>query len=134
MFIYKKKINFFDCDPAGILFYARVYELCHSAYEAIIESFNLEEDYWNNETYIVPIISSQALYKKPIKYSEEITVEVRVSELKNSSFELSYLCRNGNGENCADVKTVHIFLNKTTWEKTELPKKIRESLEDQLNT
>jgi acyl-CoA thioesterase FadM len=58
MFVYKKKINFFDCDPAGILFYARVYELCHSAYEAMIETFNLIEDYWANENYVVPIISS----------------------------------------------------------------------------
>jgi YbgC/YbaW family acyl-CoA thioester hydrolase len=134
MFVYRKKINFFDCDPAGILFYARAYELCHSAYESMIESFNLEEDYWNNDTYVVPIISSQASYRKPIKYAEEITVEVHVSGLKNSSFELTYICRNGSGDNCIEVKTVHIFLNKKTWEKTDLHKKIRGFLEKQLNT
>jgi YbgC/YbaW family acyl-CoA thioester hydrolase len=134
MFKYKEKINFFDCDPAGILFYARVYELCHSAYEAMIESFALEEDYWRNEDYIVPIISSQASYNKPIKYAEEITVEVRVSQLKNSSFELSYNCKNGKGENCVSVKTAHIFLDKKAWLKIELPGKIKESLEKHLNS
>ncbi len=130
MFKYKKKINFFDCDPAGILFYARVYELCHSAYEAMIESFNIEEDYWRNENYIVPIISSEASYHKPIKYADEITVEVKVSQLKKSSFELEYKCKNEKGENCVNVKTVHVFLNKKLWTKIEMHEKIKESLKN----
>jgi len=90
MFIFKKKINFYDCDPAGILFYGRVYELCHAAYESMIENFNLDEDFWTNENYIVPIISSEASYHKPIKYGDEVTVEIKVAKLRPSSFELEY--------------------------------------------
>lgn len=134
MFIYKKKINFFDCDPAGILFYARVYELCHSAYEALIESFSLIEDYWKNETYIVPIISSEASYLKPVKYGEEILVEVKVSQLKQSSFELRYDCKNGKGESCAKVTTVHVFVDKSSWAKTEMNKEIKKFFEKYMDT
>ena len=35
MFTIKRKINFFDCDPAGIIFYSRIFEFCHSAYEPV---------------------------------------------------------------------------------------------------
>ena len=129
MFLYKKKINFFDCDPAGILFYARVYELCHSAYEAMIEGFNLKEDYWTNESYAVPIISSEANYLKPIKYGDEITIEIKVTQLKSSSFELEYHCKNTKEEKCAEVKTAHVFVDKKTWKKTGIGKIIKESLE-----
>lgn len=59
MFTFSKKIDFFDCDPAGIMFYGRIFELCHSAYEAMIESFNLSEDYWTNDKFVVPIIHSE---------------------------------------------------------------------------
>jgi 1,4-dihydroxy-2-naphthoyl-CoA hydrolase len=99
MFINKTKIKFHDCDPAGILFYGRVYSLCHAAYEEMIESFKLPYDYWANENFIVPIIKSEASYHKPMKYGDEISVEVEVVQLKDSSFELEYVCKNKAGKN-----------------------------------
>ena len=128
MFTFKKKINFYDCDPAGILFYGRVYELCHAAYEAMIESFNLVEDYWTNENYIVPIISSEASYHKPIKYGEEVTAEIIVTQLKSSSFELEYECKNSKGEKCVKVKTVHVLVDKKTWKKVGMSSELKEGL------
>jgi 1,4-dihydroxy-2-naphthoyl-CoA hydrolase len=91
MILYKTTINFFDCDPAGILFYSRFFEICHSAYESMISSFSLREDYWNNSEYVVPITHSEAKYIKPVKYGETISIELKVMQIKNSSFELGYL-------------------------------------------
>jgi YbgC/YbaW family acyl-CoA thioester hydrolase len=127
-FITKRKINFYDCDAAGVLFFARIYELCHSAYEELIESFNLEEDYWNNEDYIVPIIKSEASYHKPLKYGEQVTVGINVAKLKSTSFELNYECKNKNDEVTDKVKTIHVFVDKKTWKKKEMSKKINEGL------
>ena len=56
MFTVKRKINFYDCDPAGILFYARLFEINHSVYEEMINSFKLKESYWFNDKFVVPII------------------------------------------------------------------------------
>ncbi len=92
----KKKINFYHCDPAGILFYARLFEICHSVYEEMINSFELEENYWQNDDYVVPIVKCEAGFFKPIKPGEEITVELFVSQLKETSFELSYEIKNEN--------------------------------------
>jgi YbgC/YbaW family acyl-CoA thioester hydrolase len=129
MFKTKKKINFYDCDPAGILFYARVYEICHSAYEDLIRSFQLNEDYWNNDEYVVPIINSEAHYHKPIKYGESISVELVVSKLKSSSFELEYELKNEAGEICTALRTVHIFVDKSTWGKKQIGKDVKAGLE-----
>src|ERR1035437_1424935 len=131
MFIYKVKINFFDCDPAGILFCGRIYEVCHTAYEAMIESFSLKENYWNNEDYVVPIISSSANYRTPVKYNDTLTVELSASVLKNSSFELTYTCKNKEGNVCAEVKTVHVFVDRKTWKKKELTDEIRKGMQQQ---
>ncbi|MGB8317975.1 MAG: acyl-CoA thioesterase, partial [Ignavibacteriaceae bacterium] len=84
MFSVKKRISFYDCDPAGILFFARVYEICHSAYEEMIQSFNFKDDYWTNENFVVPILKSEASYHKPIRYDEMITVEIAVGNLRDS--------------------------------------------------
>jgi len=129
MFVHNVKINFFDCDPAGILFYGRIYEVCHEAYEAMIDSFALKENYWNNKEYIVPIISSSAKYSIPVNFKNTITVEITVSTLKVSSFELSYTCKNEEGHVCVEVKTVHVFIHKTMWKKKELTKEIRKGLQ-----
>lgn len=129
MFTAKRKINFYDCDAAGVLFFARIYELCHSAYEELIESFKLEEDYWSNEEYIVPIIKSEAAYHKPLKYGETITIELKVAQLKSSSFELNYECKNDKSEVTNKIKTIHVFVDKKTWKKTEMRKKIFQSFE-----
>jgi len=129
MIIYKTKINFFDCDPAGILFYARIFQICHSAYELMISSFALEEDYWNNSDYAVPIISTEAKYLKPLKYGETVSIELNVVLLRNCSFELGYLCTNERGEVCAQVKTIHVVVDKETWKKKEINIQVKAGLE-----
>jgi 1,4-dihydroxy-2-naphthoyl-CoA hydrolase len=128
MIIQKIKINFFECDPAGILFYSQVFQICHSVYELMISSFVLKEDYWNNSEYIVPISSSEAKYHKPIKYGETITIELSVEQIRKSSFELGYLCKNERGEVCASVRTIHVFVDKKSWKKKELNKEVRAGL------
>ncbi|MEJ2618397.1 MAG: thioesterase family protein [Ignavibacteriaceae bacterium] len=130
MFAVKKRINFYDCDPAGILFFARVYEICHSAYEEMIRSFNLGEDYWTNENYLVPILKSEASYHKPIKFGEMITVEIVVGNLRDSSFELNYEVKNDKREVCTKVKTAHIFVDKKSWKKTEIVEEVKEELQN----
>ncbi|GMR24952.1 MAG: hypothetical protein BMS9Abin39_0224 [Ignavibacteria bacterium] len=128
MFTVKKRINFFDCDPAGILFYGNIFFLCHSAYEEMISSFDLKLNYWQNEEFVVPITRSNANYLNPLKTGDELTIDVNVSELRKSSFELSYTCRNQSGDLCIEVKTVHVFIDKNSWQKKESPPEIKEKL------
>ena len=132
MFRYKRRINFYDCDPAGILFFGRIFQLCHEAYETMIESFNLKDNYWVNENFVVPIIHSEAKYRKPLHAGETVELEITVTNLKDSSFELTYVCKNNKGEVTNNVKTVHIFVNKETWKKTKIVEEVRERLKGYL--
>jgi 1,4-dihydroxy-2-naphthoyl-CoA hydrolase len=124
----KKKINFFDCDPAGILFYGNIFFFCHSAYEELVKSLQIEFDYWLNEEFIVPIIKSAANYLKPLKHGDDFAIEVCVAEIRESSFELNYKCSNQSGDVCAEVKTVHVLIDKKTWQKKELTPELKDGL------
>ena len=128
MFIAKRKINFYDCDPAGILFYAKIYELCHSVYEEMIQSFDLKENYWTNDDYVVPIIHSEAAYHKPLVYNSFVEIELSVSTISSSAFKLAFTCKNDNGELCVEVKTTHVFVDKKTWKKKQIKNDVREGL------
>ncbi len=127
--MFTKRISFYDCDPAGILFYGRIFELCHSAYEDLIRSFKLKSNYWDNEEYAVPIVHTEGDYMLPLKPGDEVTVEVSVSVLKESSFELSYVCRNGSGEITNKVRTVHIFVDKKQWKKRPIIDEVKSGLQ-----
>lgn len=127
MFTIKRKVNFFDCDPAGIIFYSRIFEFCHSAYEEMISSFGLKENYWMNENYVVPIIHSESEYVKPIKFGDEIFISVQVSQLRSSSFELMYTIKKDKTL-CSHVKTVHVFVDKQNWKKKEMFEDLAEGL------
>lgn len=123
----KYKVGFSDCDPAGIIFYSRVFEFCHKVYEELISSFNLEENYWSNQKYLVPIIKTSSKYLKPLKYNDEISIRLVVRELKKSSFELHYSIYKNNDLSVV-VSTIHVFINPKTWEKTEIPLDIKDKL------
>ena len=133
MLTIKKKINFFDCDPAGILFYGNIFFFCHSAYEELISSFNLNTNYWQNDEFVVPIIKSNADYQRPFKCGDEITIELNTTDLRESSFELNYKCINLSGDLCAEVNTVHVLIDKKTWQKKELTPEIKDGLKNHLN-
>jgi YbgC/YbaW family acyl-CoA thioester hydrolase len=134
MITFKTKINFFDCDPAGILFYGNIFFFCHSAYEELIASFNLKINYWQNDEFVVPIIKSTADYLKPFKYGDELTIELYATELRESSFELNYKCSNQSKNVCAEVSTVHVLINKKTWQKKELTPEIKDGLRHHLTS
>ena len=129
MFNIKRKINFFDCDPAGILFYAKLFEINHSIYEEMINSFKLNENYWFNQKFVVPIIKTDGAYFKPLKAGATITINLSVTLIKENSFELTYEWFKSDGELVARARTVHVFLDKKSWKKIHIPDDIKTVLE-----
>ena len=129
MFKITKRINFFDCDPAGILFYAKLFEINHSVYEQLIESFKLKKNYWQNDEIVVPIIKTDGAYFKPLKAGETISINLTVTLRKENSFELTYEWIDSTGELAAKARTVHVFVDKKKWVKIPIYDEIVKGLE-----
>ncbi len=129
---FSKIINFYDCDPAGVLFFARLFEICHSAYEDLINSFKLGSNYWENDGYIVPIIHTEGEFLLPLKAGDKVIIETIVGKLKESSFELRYVLKNEAGKITNEAKTVHIFVDKMKWKKIPISPEVKGNLEKHL--
>jgi acyl-CoA thioesterase FadM len=129
-YVTKRRINFFDCDPAGIMFYGNAFFLAHSAYEEMIESFGVP-DYWNSEDYVVPITRAETNYLSPLSEGDEVEIEVTVNELKERSFQLRYTCRTKEGRNAFITTTVHVFTSRE-FEKIKIPEEIMVKLSEHL--
>lgn len=122
----KKRINFFDCDPAGIMFFGKAFSLMHSAYEEMITSLGIK-DYWNSDDFFVPITEASTKYNTPVKAGQDIIIDVWISQLRERSFELQYICRSENKVEFFSSRTVHIFTNRN-FEKISIPNEIETKL------
>lgn len=129
MFTVKRRINFYDCDPAGILFYANLFEINHSVYEEMIGSFNLKNNYWSNDEFAVPIIKADGEYFKPLKAGDTISINLTVTLRKENSFELTYEWIDKSGEVAAKARTVHVLVDKKRWVKIPMDGEIVKGLE-----
>lgn len=124
------KVYFYDADPAGIIFYASIFKFAHYAYEDLMRNFNLERNYFFDDEIILPIIHTQADYFSPIKVGEELIISVTASQLRDSSFELSYKFTDNNNKIRASARTVHVCVRKDNFKKVKLPGALFEKLKN----
>jgi 1,4-dihydroxy-2-naphthoyl-CoA hydrolase len=120
MFTAGVKVYFYDADPAGIIFYASIFKYVHAAYEDFMRSLHTERNFFFDRDYILPIMHAEADYVRPIKVGDELNIEVIVSMLKSSSFELTYRFYREK-QFTAMAKTVHVCVLKEKFEKIALP-------------
>ena len=123
MFTSEVKIQFHDCDPAGILFYANIFKHAHDVYQEFLSQ--LERNYFADPVYVLPITKSSAEYFSPMKSGESYKCKIMVSKLQESSFELTFLFYDAESNVHAEVKTVHVAVNKSNFIKTSIPEDLK---------
>lgn len=128
MYSAELRVNFYDADPAGIMFFGNIFRLAHSAYEQMISEAEFERDYFFDDEYAIPIIHADVDFIKPVFPGTKIKVDIGTSAVKDYSFELQYFFRNEEGEITAKLKTVHVFITKSDWSKTKIPAEFLEYL------
>lgn len=121
MFTTKIKTRFFEADPAGIIFYGNIFKYIHTAYEDFIQSLGLKRDYFNDADFVFPVIHAEADYHSPIKFADLLTINIEITKLKKSSFELCYEIFNNEKIKVATAKTVHVCVSKYNFKKAEVP-------------
>ena len=124
---YSQAIRFTDCDIFGHInnaIYLTFFE------EARIYYFNLLlGDEWNWETNGFIIRTNEVEYLFPIFHKDTIQIEITLSNLGQTSFELFYTIKNKNTNNIVTKgKSLIIYYNHLTKEKKVLDKLLSNAL------
>ena len=127
MFSTDKYISFSECDPAGIMFFSRAFEIAHIAYEQFMYNNGLG-GYFDSKDVIIPLVHAEADYKIPLKAGTKVTVMVKLGEIKESSFSLAYNIYNPANSIAVKVKTVHVVFSPTENKKCTVPEDLRNAL------
>ncbi|MDS0299033.1 acyl-CoA thioesterase [Halogeometricum sp. S1BR25-6] len=124
-FIYESElqVRFRDLDPLGHVNNAVYASYCEQArIEFFREAFDMEE--------VNTVLANIEIdYRRPIEGLGELTVALDVTDIGNSSFEMSYELR-FEEEVVATASTVLVVLDPETSEPTRVPDEWREAVAD----
>lgn len=121
-------LQFHQCDPGGIMFFANAYVLAHDAYESFIKYLGFSWHEWfENPVWAVPIRHSSCEYFRPLRPGQEVTISVGIDRLGETSFTAKYTVKQ-NDQIHMEVQLVHTFIHKEKIKSTPIPSEIRERL------
>ncbi len=125
------KVCFGDIDNAGIVYYPRFLHYFHVAledffadelgipYASVMRKFNLA----------FPTVHLEGDFRRPLRFGDQIEVEVRVLNIGKSSITWGYTTyRTGGQEVVVEGHNVTVSMNMATFTKMEVPEWLRKKL------
>ena len=130
MFETKTNIRLHDTDAAGVVFFVNYFRIAHTAYEEFLQSIDCGlKQIIGDSDYLILITHAEADYHRPFHLGNDISISIRATELRHSSFELTTDIKDKQGEIRTTVRTVHVAVEKDSGNKIELPAPLRTGLE-----
>ena len=129
-YVTTRTVRFSHCDPAGIIFYPRYFDLVHEAKE---DWFRDALD-WPFAQMLgrmqqgFPIVRLEADFRGPSRMGEELTIELSVPEMGSTSLHLHYrvTCE---GEPRLDARTVVVHVDIRTGKPVPIGEDLRRRIE-----
>ena len=121
-------------DAAGVVFFARFFELAHLAFEDLLDALGnpLPQDL-AGAALILPIIHAQSDYRAALRMGDHLRIDVTVDVVRSRSFTLGYVFTksddsNPEGREVAQLRTVHAAVDTTSGKATALPETLARAL------
>ena len=120
--VYETTIRFAQVDPAQVVYFARVYEMAHEAFEELMGSLGFpvgplfEKSEWG-----MPLVHTEATYRRPWRLGERVRIEGRISEMSDRSVEFEYAFKDEADQVRTRVKMRHAFVSLETFQSRSAP-------------
>lgn len=108
--IYKRKANYYETDMMGIVHHSNHIRYFEEARLDYMKSFGCDVLEMEKEGIIIPNVDAYAKYYIPVRFSEEVDIEVRLTTFNGVKMEYTYTMRKQNGELAAEGHTMHCFV------------------------
>jgi 4-hydroxybenzoyl-CoA thioesterase len=107
----KVRIEWGDCDPAGIIFYPRYFEIFDASTSALFEcAMGVTKKKFLNAFNFAgyPLAKTRARFLKPTRFGDDVTVDTSV-EFGRASFEIEHRL-SLNGETCVECSETRVWV------------------------
>jgi 4-hydroxybenzoyl-CoA thioesterase len=93
------RIEWGDCDPAGIVFYPRYFGYFNICTEALFERcLGMKKPDWTRKHGIIgiPMVDTRAKFSRPAHHGDDVVVVSRFGEVRGSSFDVVHRLMHGD--------------------------------------
>ncbi|MDX1630429.1 MAG: thioesterase family protein [Thermoanaerobaculia bacterium] len=125
-------VRFGDIDHAGIVYYPRFLHYFHVALEEFFRD-HLGRPYHrflDEEQVGLPTVHLEIDFRNPLRFGDEIEVEVGVHEIGRTSIDWTYRVFKPEDLLAAEARIVTVALDMESFEKTPVPDWLRRALEE----
>jgi 4-hydroxybenzoyl-CoA thioesterase len=87
------RIEWCDCDPAGIIYYPRYFQIFDTCTTVMIErALGMNKiDFLKVYNFIgYPVLDTRARFHKPPRYGDDVAIETKLTEYGRSSFKVEH--------------------------------------------
>ena len=107
----KVRIEWGDCDPAGIIFYPRYFEIFDASTAALIEralgmTKFMQLKHFDFAGY--PLVQTRARFMKPTRFGDDVTVDSSI-KFGHASFEVEHRLLHGE-ETCVECTEKRVWV------------------------
>lgn len=134
VFVHDQLIRFAHCDPAGIVFFPRFFDLAHNT----MEDWFARGVGYSMPTMIVqhrvgtPTVALRTDFVKPLRIGETLRFSLTVTRMGNSSVDLRYVGSRG-GDECLRILQTIVFMDLDRGKSIPIPADVRPRIEAFLN-
>jgi 4-hydroxybenzoyl-CoA thioesterase len=124
------QVRFGHVDPAGIVYFPRIYDYVHEVFEEVWER-HVDERYYkilSEDRVGFPLVHSEVDFKSPLRFGDRPSVRVTCFRLGRSSLGLRYRFTVA-GRECVDARMVTACVDLKTQKSFELPARYRAAFE-----
>ncbi len=125
------EIRFQDVDAAGILFFARVFDLFHDAFFAGLADRGIRfPEVLAAGRWASPLVHAEADYRRPMRFGDRVVVELARVEFGATSITTRYRIRGADDPERlhASGHLVHAFVSLPDFRSCPVPEEVRGAL------
>ena len=129
-FVTQMRVRFGHVDPAGIVYFPRIFDYIHEAFEELWhEHMGVRYDHLLLERRIgFPLVHSEVDFRRPLQFGDRPIVRVTCFKLGRSSLGLHYLYT-VDDELCVDARMTTVCVDLKPLASRPIPDEFRRKLE-----
>ncbi len=110
MYIFERKINYYETDKMGIVHHSNYIRFFEEARCALLEDAELPYDLMESKGIMSPVLGVACKYKQHLTFGDTIEVRAYIKEFTGVKFTVAYVIYNKEtGNLCVEGESNHCF-------------------------
>jgi acyl-CoA thioester hydrolase len=127
-FRHRQRVRFGETDMQNVVYYANYLLYAEVGRVAYLRELGLLYGDIVAKGLDFTIGEASVRYRAPLRFDEEFDINVRLGEIRHSSWAFEYSVDRADGLHCAEMTTVQVMIDRSSLRATRIPADLRETL------